>query len=83
MGPDKHAVACGATSSNESSSQFLQANKVWRRYGVSFMTINRWMADERIAFPRPVYLGRLRFWKIRDLEEWEANKAAARSTGAA
>jgi predicted DNA-binding transcriptional regulator AlpA len=61
-----------------SSEHFLQANRVWARYGVSFMTINRWIKDERIAFPPPVYMGRLRFWKIADLEAWEAQQPRSR-----
>lgn len=64
--------------STESGDHFLQANRVWARYGVSFMTINRWIKDERIAFPPPVYFGRLRFWKIEELEAWEESQPRRR-----
>ena len=82
MGPSKHESA-PAGNSSAAADHFLQANKVWARYGVSSMTLFRWLKDERIGFPAPVYIGRLRFWKLSALETWEANKAAARSTGAA
>lgn len=75
MDINKHAVLpAGNAIISASGDQFLQANRVWARYGVSFMTINRWIKDERIAFPPPVYMGRLRFWKIADLEAWEAQQ---------
>jgi len=66
----------GAVSGENRGHVFLQASKVWARYGVSFMTINRWIKDERVGFPKPIYLGRLRFWKLADLEAWEANQPA-------
>lgn len=51
--------------------QFLPARKVWERYGVTSMTLYRWIADNRLNFPAPHYFGRLRFWRLSDLEAWE------------
>lgn len=39
------------------------------------MWIERRLKDDP-TFPKPVYLGRLRYWKISDLETWEREKAA-------
>lgn len=50
---------------------FLPARRVWERYGVTSMTLHRWIADDRLQFPAPHYFGRFRFWKIADLEAWE------------
>lgn len=58
------------------TSEYLPARLVWERYGVSFMTINRWLKDERMHFPEPTYLGRFRYWKLSDLEAWERRQAA-------
>ena len=38
------------------------------------MTIHRWLADPELQFPRPFYLGRFRFWRIAELEAWEAKQ---------
>jgi predicted DNA-binding transcriptional regulator AlpA len=54
---------------------FIPARRVWERYGVTSMTLHRWLADERLDFPRPVYIGRMRFWRVADLEAWEAEQA--------
>jgi predicted DNA-binding transcriptional regulator AlpA len=38
------------------------------------MTIHRWLAGEDLKFPRPVYFGRNRFWRLHDLKEWERDQ---------
>lgn len=54
---------------------FLPARLVWERYGVTSMTLWRWLRDEEMRFPRPVYLGRFRYWRVADLEAWETAQA--------
>jgi predicted DNA-binding transcriptional regulator AlpA len=53
---------------------FLPASGTWQRYGVTSMTLHRWLADPELQFPRPFYLGRFRFWRIAELEAWEAKQ---------
>jgi predicted DNA-binding transcriptional regulator AlpA len=54
---------------------YLPARRVWERYGVCDMTLHRWLRDPRMEFPRPVYFGRLRFWRISELIAWEMARA--------
>lgn len=54
---------------------FLPARRVWERYGVTDMTIDRWVKNPDLAFPKPVYIGRYRYWRISDLEAWERSRA--------
>ena len=57
---------------------FLSAAQVRRRYGdVSDMTLWRWQNHPTMDFPTPTYFGRLRFWRIADLEAWEAQQPGA------
>jgi len=67
------------------SDSFLPASSVWSRYGVTSMTIHRWLADPDLNFPKPFYLGRFRFWRIAELESWEARqpRVSAKQTVAA
>lgn len=53
------------------AAQYLPARKVWERYGITSMTLWRWVREERMGFPAPIYLGRFRFWRLADLEAWE------------
>ena len=62
--------------SDEAGEHFLPGPRVVARYGVSDMTIYRWIRDERMQFPQPHYFGRLRFWKLSDLMSWELQRAS-------
>ena len=59
------------SSTREEATVFLTGPKVRARYGVSDMTLWRWLRDMRLDFPRPTYLGRFRYWRLDDLERWE------------
>ena len=59
---------------------FIPARHVRERYKVSDMTIWRWLRDEQMAFPQPLYLGRYRYWRIAEIEAWE--RAHARNGAA-
>jgi hypothetical protein len=53
----------------------IPAGKVRQRYGdVSHMWIERRLKDGS-GFPKPRYIGRLRFWQLADLEKWERSLA--------
>jgi predicted DNA-binding transcriptional regulator AlpA len=59
---------------------YLPAARVRKRYGVSAMSIYRWLLDPELRFPKPIYIGRYRYWRLTDLAQWErgrASKAAA------
>ncbi|TPK57368.1 DNA-binding protein [Mesorhizobium sp. B2-4-19] len=45
------------------------------RYHISPMTIWRWLKSD-LGFPRPLYIGRNRYWQENDLVEWEASRRA-------
>ena len=62
--------------------EFLPARRVWERYGITQMSLWRWIRDEEMGFPRPIYLGRFRYWRIAKLEAWEAEQAAKRGEAA-
>jgi predicted DNA-binding transcriptional regulator AlpA len=53
---------------------YLKTRQVQLRYGgCSHMFIERRLANDP-AFPRPVFMGRLRFWKLSELQKWEASQ---------
>ena len=38
--------------------------------GVSQMTLWRWLNDPDKEFPKPIYIGRRRYWKEADIIAW-------------
>lgn len=55
----------------KSEPEFLAAPAVLERYGISDMSLWRWIRDPSLAFPRPVYIGRYRYFVRSELEAWE------------
>ncbi len=56
----------------------LPATAVRARYGVSDMTIFRWLADPRLSFPQPIRINGRRYWRIADLQAFEERQASKR-----
>ena len=53
---------------------FLTGPQVQARYQKSHVTIWRWMNDPALGFPSPIQINRLNYWRLADLEAWEAAK---------
>jgi predicted DNA-binding transcriptional regulator AlpA len=60
-----------------SSDRLVGARHLQIRYGVSDMSIWRWLNDQNLKFPKPIYIRRRRFWKLAELEAWERARAAS------
>jgi len=57
---------------------YLKTQQVRERYGrCSTMWIERRMEDR--GFPKPVYFGALRFWRVSELVVWDAEQIKASS----
>lgn len=59
----------------ETNDDLLPATPVRARYGVSDMTIFRWLADLKLGFPKPIRINGRRYWRLADLQAFEARQA--------
>lgn len=57
---------------NAGNRTFLTGPQVQARYQKSHVTIWRWVKDANLAFPQPIQINRLNYWRLTDLEAWEA-----------
>jgi predicted DNA-binding transcriptional regulator AlpA len=62
---------------------FLTAGQVRARYSVSDMSLWRWLRDETLCFPHPMRINGRRFWRLSELEAWEASRTDGERTMAA
>jgi hypothetical protein len=61
--------------------QYLSAPRVCRRYGISAMTLARWLRDPRLGFPGPNFRVRdRRFWLEETLTRWERAQATRKGS---
>ena len=45
--------------------------------GVSDMALWRWLHHPELNFPKPIYIGRRRYWREADLAAWIESRAEA------
>jgi hypothetical protein len=54
----------------------LRKAEVAERYGnVTPRTVDRWLLDPALQFPRPLYVGRQPLWDADELTAWERARA--------
>jgi excisionase family DNA binding protein len=49
----------------------LNSSTAAQRYGINKKTLQRWVHDEALAFPRPIVIGNKWYFKLAALEAWE------------
>lgn len=59
--------------------KYLPARQVWERYGVTSMTLHRWLKDKDLHFPPPAkVINNRRYWVAGELEAWERGRLGGR-----
>lgn len=52
--------------------KYMTASEVCQRYGkITTMTLHRWLKDPDTKFPRPIKIGKMRFFDIKELEAYD------------
>lgn len=64
-----------AEPARDAGQTFLTGPQVQVRYQKSHVTIWRWVRDPELAFPAPMQINRLNYWRLSDLEAWEVAQA--------
>jgi hypothetical protein len=54
---------------------WLPARKVWGRYHTTDRTLDRWVADPEMGFPRPMVIKKRRYFNEAELTAWERRRA--------
>ena len=57
----------------------LPTRLVMQRYNVADRTIDRWISDPKVGFPKPLVVNRRRYFRLRELEQWERRRATAKA----
>lgn len=61
------------------SPRLITARTVLQKFdGMSEMTLWRWLRDDRLNFPQPVYILSKRYWREADIDGWIAQRGAER-----
>jgi predicted DNA-binding transcriptional regulator AlpA len=75
MGPQlREDLARAGLIDDGAGDSFLPAMAVCERYQITSMSLHRWLADEDMDFPKPLYFGRFRYWRVSELVAWERSR---------
>jgi predicted DNA-binding transcriptional regulator AlpA len=62
---------------NKTSSVYLPAKAVCDRYQITDRTLDRWLADPAMEFPRPMRVNNRRYFADAALVRWERKRITA------
>jgi hypothetical protein len=65
--------------SNPGDTILITKQKTARRESVSGRTIDRWVKDPELGFPKPFDINGRKYFRLDELEAWERSRAAAPS----
>lgn len=52
--------------------EYVTASEVRRIFGdISHTSLHRWLKDEEKGFPKPVYIGNRRYFKVEEIESFK------------
>ena len=52
----------------------IPAAQILKRYGITEMTLWRWLRDNELGFPRPIVINRRRYWWKGSVSAWERSR---------
>ncbi len=53
----------------------MDISEVAERYGKTIRTIERWLADEKLGFPKPIVINKRRFFRASELQQFDSHAA--------
>ena len=56
----------------------LPISQLCRRYGISARTVDRWLGNQQLGFPRPMVVNRRHYWEEAALPAWDRQQAAGK-----
>lgn len=61
----------------QTEDRLIGSKELRKKFGnISDMSLWRWLQDEDLGFPQPLYISRRRYWKASEIEEFIAHQAA-------
>jgi predicted DNA-binding transcriptional regulator AlpA len=65
----------GRSRSDDGTTQLVSARKVQERFGIADRTLDKWLANKGLSFPRPLYINKRKYFRLCELVAWERSRA--------
>jgi Helix-turn-helix domain len=60
-------------------SELLPTRQVCARYRVNIRTVERWLENDKLGFPQPIYINKRRYFHLNELEAFERQRPLRRT----
>lgn len=54
--------------------EYLTGPQLQARYSISDVTLWRWIRSDKLGFPKPMVINRLRYFRRDEIEAWDAKR---------
>ena len=65
----------GHSRGDDSTTQLVPSRKVQDRFGIADRTLDKWLANKSLSFPRPLYINKRKYFRLCELVAWERSRA--------
>ena len=63
---------------DDADARRVNSKFLMERYAISDRTVDRWLMDSKLDFPKPLRINGRRYWRLAEIVDWErARKSAA------
>ena len=67
-----HRVRSAIETLRKEAPKYLRSSGIQQRYGISTVTLWRWVGDPDLNFPQPIIIKNHRYWDVEQLDQWES-----------
>jgi predicted DNA-binding transcriptional regulator AlpA len=71
----------GRAHGDDGTTQLISARKVQERFAIADRTLDKWLINKSLNFPRPVYINKRKYFRKCEIFEWERQQARAHVGG--
>jgi predicted DNA-binding transcriptional regulator AlpA len=71
----------GRAHGDDGTTQLISARKVQERFAIADRTLDKWLINKSLNFPRPVYINKRKYFRMCEIFEWERQQARAHVGG--
>jgi predicted DNA-binding transcriptional regulator AlpA len=65
----------------DAAAAWMTSAQIRARFGVTSMTVHRWLRDERLQFPKPIKIRDRNYWRAVEICEFEKRMLAVGIAG--
>ena len=63
---------------DDGSDRRVNSKFLMQRFDIADRTVDRWLENPRLNFPKPIRINARRYWRLSEILEWERTRESTR-----